>query len=85
MFEPKHELLLLIKESLSQSLLQLLLLDQNEFFQFGLKLMDLIHLLGVVLIQLFILYFLQLLESLELRVKLVVPGIEHRGLEEKGT
>ena len=46
--------------------------------------MDLIHLLGVVLIQLLILHLLQLLQPFELGVQLVVPGVQHCGLEEEG-
>lgn len=46
--------------------------------------MNLIHLLGVVLIQFLILHLLQLLQSLELGVQLVVPRVEDCCLEEEG-
>lgn len=46
--------------------------------------MNLIHLLGVVLIQFLILHLLQLLQSLELGVQLVVPWVQDCCLEEEG-
>lgn len=46
--------------------------------------MDLIHLLGVILIQFLILQFLQLLEPLELGVQLVVPRVQDCCLEDEG-
>lgn len=46
--------------------------------------MNLIHLFGVVLIQFLILQLLQLLQSLELGVQLVVPRVQDCCLEEEG-
>jgi len=46
---------------------------------------DLIHLLGVILLQFAILLLLQLFKSLELGVQLVVPRIKNSSLEEKCT
>lgn len=47
--------------------------------------MNLIHLLGVILIQFLILHLLQLLQSFELGVQLVVPWVENCCLEEECT
>lgn len=53
----------------------LFLLQINHVVEFGFQLVDLIHLFGVVLLQLPVLLFFQLLQSLELSVKFVMPWV----------
>jgi hypothetical protein len=53
----------------------------DEIVEFGLELMDLVHLLGVVVLEFLVLLLLKLLQPLEFGIQLVVPGVEHHRLE----
>lgn len=63
----------------------LLLLHSDQVVQFGLQLVDLVHLLRVVILQLLVLLLLELLEAFKFGVQLVVPWVEHHRLEHEGT
>ncbi len=62
-------------------LADLLFLDRNQKVELGLEFMNLVDLLRVVLLEPLVLLFLELLKLLELRVQLIMPGVEHRYLE----
>lgn len=59
-------------------------LNCDQVIELGLELMYLVHLLRVVLLQFFILLFLELFQTFEFGIELVMPGVEHHGLEHEG-